>query len=81
VSEKFFDTHPNKYIRLFDQLARSPGAFNIPKVGVFPQISNEMNVAFQEVNSEQKTPERALADAQQRAEIIWSTYRKQVLAQ
>ena len=79
VSEKFFDTHPNKYIRLFDQLARSPGAFNIPKVGVFPQISNEMNVAFQEVNSEQKTPERALADAQKRADIIWSTYQKQVL--
>lgn len=81
VSEHFFETHPNKYIRLFDRLARSPNAFNIPKVGIFPQLSNEMNVAFQEVNSEQKTPKQALDDAQKRAEVIWETYQEQVLNQ
>ncbi len=81
VSEEFFNNHPNKYIRLFDELARSPNAFNVPQVGIFPQISGEMSVAFQEVNSEQKTPKQALDDAQRRAEVIWSTYRKQVLAQ
>ena len=81
VSEKFFRNHPNKFIRLFDKLARSPNAFNIPKTGIFPQLSNEMGVAFQEVNSEQKTPKQALDDAQARAEIIWNTYREQVLKQ
>lgn len=80
VSEKFFNTHPNKFIRLFDELARSPKAFNIPQVGIFPQLSNEMSVAFQEVNSEQKTPKQALDDAQKRAEQLWKTYREQVLA-
>lgn len=79
VSEHFFETHPNKFIRLFDHLARSKNAFNVPQVGIFPQLSAEMSVAFQEVNSEQKTPQQALDDAQKRAEIIWKTYQDQVL--
>ncbi len=79
VSEKFFTTHPNHYIRLFDQLARSPKAFSPPMVGIYPQISTEMNVAFQQVSTGEKTPEVALADAQKRLEGLWSTYRKQIL--
>lgn len=81
VSEEFFNTHPNKFIRLFDKLARSKNAFNIPQTGAFPRLSAEMSVAFQEVNSEQKTPKQALDDAQKRAEIIWEVYKKQVLDQ
>ena len=81
VSEEFFNTHPNKFIRLFDRLARSPGAFNVPQVGIFPQLNNEMSVAFQEVNSGQKSPKDALDAAQKRGEIIWDTYKQQVLSQ
>ena len=79
VSEEFFRKHPNAYIRLFDQLARSPKAINPPKIGIFPQINSELNVAFQEVNSEQKTPKQALDDAQARLEKQWKVYREQVL--
>jgi ABC-type glycerol-3-phosphate transport system substrate-binding protein len=80
VSESFFRKHPNAYIRLFDRLARSPKAILPPKLGIFPQINSELNVAFQEVNTEQKSPEQALADAQARIEKIWATYQQQVLA-
>jgi multiple sugar transport system substrate-binding protein len=79
VSEKFMNTHPNKFIRLFDQLARSPQAFGPPKIGIYPQIGTEMGVAFSEVNSEQKSPKQALDDAQARLETIWKTYKAQVL--
>ena len=79
VSEDFFNTHQNKFIRLFDSLARSPKAFSPPQIGILPQLQNEMNVAFQEVSTQQKTPEQALNDAQQRVAALWETYKSQVL--
>lgn len=81
VSDGFFADHPNHEIRLFDRLARSPGAFAQPQVGIFPQISSEMNVAFEEINTGLKTPEQALHDAQHHLETVWNTYRTQVLGQ
>jgi multiple sugar transport system substrate-binding protein len=79
VSEKFFNTHQNKYIRLFDKLARSPKAFSPPEIGIYSQISGELSVAFQEVNAGQKEPKQALDDAQKRVESLWKTYQEQVL--
>ena len=79
VSEDFLKNHQNAYIRLFDQLARSPKAINIPPIGIYPQISSEMTVAFQEVNGEQKTPKQALDDAQARIDAQWQIYKRQVL--
>lgn len=79
VSEEFFNTHQNKYIRLFDQLARSPKAFSPPKIGIYPQINAEMTVAFQEINNQEKTPKQALDDAQARIDSLWKTYKAQVL--
>ncbi len=79
VSEAFFDHHPNKAIRLFDRLARSPGAFHCPKTGMFTQISGEITNAYQEVSTGAKTPKQALADAQLRIDGLWDTYQKQVL--
>ena len=80
VSEEFLNTHPNKYIRVFDQLARSPKAFNPPSIGIYPQINSELTVAFQEVNTLQKTPKQALDDAQARLDKLWQTYKDQVLS-
>lgn len=79
VSESFFQHHPNPFIRLFDQLARSPKAINPPKIGIYKQINDELNVAFQEVNTGQKTPKQALTDAQNRLVGQWETYKAQVL--
>lgn len=79
VSEEFFATHPNHDIRLFDQLARSPKAFSSPSIGIYNQISAELTVAFQQVNSNQKSPKQALDDAQERLDKLWTTYKAQVL--
>jgi ABC-type glycerol-3-phosphate transport system substrate-binding protein len=79
VSEKFFATHPNPYIRLFDRLARSPNAFYAPRIGMWPQLSGEIGNAFQEVNTGQKEPKQALDDAQARVDKLWATYQRQIL--
>jgi len=81
VSENFFATHQNKFIRLFDKLARSPKAFSAPQIGISAQLRAEIDVAFSEVSTEQKTPEQALHDAQNRVTVMWETYKKQVLNQ
>jgi multiple sugar transport system substrate-binding protein len=79
VSEAFFHRHPNPYIRLFDQLARSPKSISIPQIGVYPQLGSEVGVAFQEVMGDQKSPKQALDDAQARIDKLWKVYKVQVL--
>jgi len=81
VSEAFLNNHPNKEIRLFDRLARSPNAVHVPLIGIWPQLNNEMTNAFQLINLGEKTPEQALNDAQKRLEPAWERYRRQVLGE
>ncbi len=38
----FFATHPNPYIRVFDELSRSPDAFGYPKMPTWQQASAEL---------------------------------------
>ena len=78
VSEAFFRNHPNKAIRLFDQLARSPQVFYPPRTGFFPQMRAELDTVFQAVNTQTKTPEEALHDAQVRVQGLWKVYGQQV---
>jgi len=78
VSEKFFNEHQNRFIRLFDVLARSPNAINPPQIAILPQIQAEMSVVFQQIQAEEKSPEQALDDAQARLQDLWNTYRRQV---
>lgn len=81
VSEAFLNNHPNKEIRLFDKLARSPNAVHVPLIGIWPQLNNEMTNAFQLINLGEKTPQQALTDAQKRLEPAWDRYRRQVLGE
>jgi hypothetical protein len=43
-------------------------------------MSSEINVAYQQVSTGQKSPKDALKDTQARLDVIWSTYQKQILA-
>lgn len=78
VSEEFFRKHPNKAIRLFDRLARSPKVIYPPRTGFFPQLSSEISNIFEEVNTGAKAPKEALHDAQVRIDGLWKTYQDQV---
>jgi ABC-type glycerol-3-phosphate transport system substrate-binding protein len=60
VSERFWKTHPNPYVKLFARLAYSPNAIAPPKLPLWPEYSAEMNNAFDEVVLLKKTPRQAL---------------------
>lgn len=79
-SEAFFKGHLNPYIRLFDELARSPNARYIPQIGIWPQMNSELLNAFTEINLGTKSPKVALDAAQSRLEPQWIRYKNQVLS-
>ena len=66
VSPDFLAKHPNPYIELFIDLAKSPSAFACPEVGIWPEYSQELNAAFESVLLMDKTPRQALQDVQDR---------------
>lgn len=79
VTDKFFNTHLNPYIRLFDELARSPNAAYIPQIGIWPQMDSELKNAFTEINLGTKSPKEALDAAQARLDPQWRRYQQQVM--
>jgi len=79
VSEQFLINHPNKFIRVFDNLAKSPRAIGPVKIGVWSQIGQEVGNAVDVMDLGQKTPQAALDEAQARLVTIWDNYRHQVL--
>lgn len=79
VSEEFLTTHPNKCIRVFDQLARSPRAVGRERIGFLNQITSEVGNAVDQMDLGEKMPQQALDDAQRRLDEGWAKYQKQVL--
>lgn len=79
VSDKFLSEHPNKEIRLFNTLARSPRAVSPLQIGVMSQVGREISNAVDQADLGQKTIKQALDDAQLRAEQDWDKYQRQVL--
>jgi len=79
VTENFFKNHKNKYIRLFDSLARDKNAVSIPLVGVWPAVGDEMKNSFSEITLGRKTPQQSLHDVQVRVDAIWLRYQAQMV--
>ena len=76
VSEDFFKHHPNPYIRLFDNLARSKNAKHAPVLGMWPEVNAEFDAAVQSINLGTKTPKEALDEVQERMEKALVRYRR-----
>lgn len=66
VSKEFLANHPNPYIQVFMDLAKSRNAFSTPKLGIWNEYSDEMNNAFDRIWLQQMTPRRALGIVQER---------------
>ncbi|MFQ3668336.1 MAG: ABC transporter substrate-binding protein [Fimbriimonadaceae bacterium] len=66
VSDEFWAKHPNPYIRLFHELALSPNAITVPKTAVFAEYQRELNNAFELINLDRATPQKALSDVKAR---------------
>jgi ABC-type glycerol-3-phosphate transport system substrate-binding protein len=66
VSKRFWDTHPNPYVRLFADLAKGPNAIAPPKLPIWPEYGAELTNAFDEIALLKKTPRQALDAVQAR---------------
>lgn len=77
-SDWFFRTHPNPDIRLFDRLAKSPGAVSPPRIGIWAEYSADLNAAFDKINLLQATPAEALGDVQRRMQPRFESYRQRL---
>jgi ABC-type glycerol-3-phosphate transport system substrate-binding protein len=66
VSDGFIKHHPNPYIQVFIDLAKSPNAHSWPRLSIWNEYSDEMGVAIDRVTALEMSPERALNQVQQR---------------
>jgi ABC-type glycerol-3-phosphate transport system substrate-binding protein len=74
VSEEFFQLHSNKEIRLFDRLARSKNPITAPKLGIWPQIADELSNALTEINLGKKPASQSLTEVQNRMQPMLDKY-------
>jgi multiple sugar transport system substrate-binding protein len=73
----FFERHhPHPYIGVFRQLARSPHAVHLPKMGIWQEYRRETDTMFDAVRLLAESPEQALAFCQRRVSESWSWHRK-----
>lgn len=68
VSEEFLRAHPNPYIKVFIDLAHSPGARAWPALPVWNEYDEEMRLAYDRSFLGLLQPEAALQEAQQRVQ-------------
>ena len=66
VTDEFLSTHPNPYIDVFIDLAKSPNAFVPPQMPLWQEYSAELQTAFDQVWLDEKTPKEALQDVEDR---------------
>lgn len=66
VSDEFMRHHPNPYIKTFIELARSPQAQYVPRLTVWAEYLDELNVAADRVISLDARPQQALDQVQNR---------------
>ncbi len=72
----FAEHHPHPYIAVFRQLAESPNAIHIPKVGIWEEYRRELNTAFDVVRLLSEPPGEAVAFAQSRVAESWELHRR-----
>lgn len=66
VSDTFYQSHPNPYIKVFARLAQSPHARYVPRISIWQEYKDEMNVAIGKLYRLQVTPDQAMKDVRQR---------------
>lgn len=74
VSDEFYRTHPNPFVKLFATLPYSKNVIQPPKIGIWPEYNSEMTNAFDEVALMKKTPKEALDYVQRRMQPKYERY-------
>lgn len=77
-SPAFERFHPHPQIALFRQLAESPNAVHIPKIGIWQEYARELGLVFEKARLLEGDLDEALAFCQQRVEQSWELHRRSV---
>ncbi len=72
----FFATHANPFIRVFDEMAGSPGAFGYPQMPTWAQASAELLRMLESVLRGGAGPDEAVQVAQRRIDAIVGEYQR-----
>jgi ABC-type glycerol-3-phosphate transport system substrate-binding protein len=67
-SESFLANHPNKGVRVFDAIAKSPRAFRVPQTRAWLQIRDQFVAALDEVWNLKDTPKAIMQRVQARSQ-------------
>lgn len=68
VSDGFWKNHPNPYIRVFYDLARSPAAVPYPRMTCWMQYGNELNQGIDDIWGGRQTPAEVIDQVQARVQ-------------
>jgi len=68
VSPDFVKKHPNPYINVFMELARSPNVYMVPPLSIWNEYAEEMNVACDQIYNLLADPPTALGDVRERVQ-------------
>jgi multiple sugar transport system substrate-binding protein len=71
VSQQFFDEHKNPEIRMFQDLAASPGAMAQPRMSVWQEYTLEIRNACERLLLLEATPQQALGDVKRVIQKSW----------
>jgi len=80
VSPEFYAKHPNPFIKLFADLPYGKNAYAVPKIGIWPEYTSEIDAAFSKIMLEEKTPQEALDDVAHRMQPKLEQYEHRLQA-
>ncbi len=70
VTPGFYENHPNPFVKLFADLAKSKNALSPPKTPIWPEWQAELGAAFQEVNLGTMSAKEAMQKVQNKMQPI-----------
>ena len=73
---RFYDTHPNPYIRTFDALADSPETFGYPKMPMWTQARDETLHMLETIIRGVRSPDDLVRATQQKVDVAVKEYRR-----
>jgi len=66
ISPSFVSSHPNPFIQVFIDLAKSPNAYTPPMIGIWNEYGDEINARFEEIWLQQISPAEGLRNVRER---------------
>ena len=75
VSDDFVRTHPNPYIKVFDEIAASPQARGPQQLAIFPEVADQVTYMVQKLMTLNGTAQELLRESQVRLDEKYALFK------